>query len=64
MNGGQRIDVKAVPGAVMLEVVVGPVAFSVVIKPLQADQLAGAMQRAAIEANAPRLVVPPPVANQ
>lgn len=53
------------PGVVQLEVVVGPVAFKVQLTPRSADSLAGAIQRGAIEANAParklQLVTPAPL---
>lgn len=64
MNGASRMDVTVKPGVVTLEVVVGPLAISINIKPRDADALAGALQRGAIEANAPKVLVPGPVANQ
>lgn len=56
------IDVRAKPGVVLLEVVVGPLSFSMAIKPRDADSLASAFQRAAIEANAPKLALVRPEA--
>lgn len=60
---GDRIDVTAKPGLVLLDVVVGPLSVQVAIRPRDADTLAGAFQRAAIEANAPKraLVTPAPL---
>lgn len=66
MNG-PRIDVTVKPGVVTLELLIGPLALSLSFKPRDADALAGALQRGAIEANAPKLALvtpaPLPAAN-
>lgn len=58
-----RIDVDGKAGRVTLNVGVGPMAVTLVLKPLEADSLAGALTRAAIQANAPAALVVPAPAN-
>ena len=58
-----RIDVDGKAGRVTLDVGVGPMAVKLILKPLEADALAGALTRAAIQSNAPAALVVPPPAN-
>lgn len=56
MSSKINVTVPA-PGRVLLDIGVGPLTVAVVLDPRAADSLANAMQRAAIEANAPRPVI-------